>query len=138
MPDYSPRVVDGELDLLLLSLAAVALEGPKGVGKTATAARRAATTFRLDDPAQRAIAEADPTVLLEAAPPILVDEWQPAPAIWDAVRRAVDDGAPPSRYLLTGSAAPQHPPTHSGAGRIVTLRMRPLALSERGLATPSV
>lgn len=138
MSEYTPRVVDRELDALLQSLAAIALEGPKGVGKTATAMRRAAVAFRLDDPAQRAIAEADPTVLLDAAPPTLIDEWQHVPAIWDAVRRAVDDGAPASRYLLTGSAAPRNPPTHSGAGRIVTLRMRPLALSERALDTPTV
>jgi predicted AAA+ superfamily ATPase len=138
MADYTPRVVDSELDVLFQDLPAIALEGPKGVGKTATAARRAATTFRLDDPAQRAIAEADPSVVLAAAPPILIDEWQHVPAVWDAVRRAVDDGAPASHYLLTGAAAPRTPPTHSGAGRIVTLRMRPLALSERGLATPSV
>ncbi|MGZ8650042.1 MAG: ATP-binding protein, partial [Solirubrobacteraceae bacterium] len=59
------------------------------------------------------------------------DEWQRLPQVWDLVRRAVDDGAPPGSFLLTGSALPVPPPTHSGAGRIVTVRMRPLALSER-------
>ena len=53
------------------------------------------------------------------------------PEVWDLVRRAVDDGAPPGSFLLTGSALPDPPPTHSGAGRIVSVRMRPLALSER-------
>jgi predicted AAA+ superfamily ATPase len=130
--------VDRELDELLRELPAIALEGPKGVGKTATAARRAATVFRLDDPAQRELATADPTLPLSAALPVLIDEWQHVPAVWDAVRRAVDEDASPNRYLLAGSAAPLTAPTHSGAGRIVTIRMRPLALSERGLGEPTV
>lgn len=138
MAEYTPRVVDAELDELLTGLPAIALEGPKGVGKTATAERRARTTFRLDDPAQRELASADPSLPLSAPPPVLVDEWQHVPAVWDAVRRAVDRDPTPNRYLLAGSAAPESPPTHSGAGRIVTLRMRPLALSERGLAEPTV
>jgi predicted AAA+ superfamily ATPase len=135
---YTPRVVDDELDELLQTLTAVAVEGPKGVGKTATAARRATTVFRLDEPAHREVAAAEPSVLLQAAPPVLNDEWQHVPAVWDAVRRAVDGGAPPNQYLLAGSAVPKNLPTHSGAGRIVTLRMRPLALGERGLAPPAV
>ncbi|MGH7721107.1 MAG: ATP-binding protein [Gemmatimonadaceae bacterium] len=138
MTQYAPRIVDTELDELLRELPAVALEGPKGVGKTATAERRVRTVFRLDDPAQRNVATADPTVLLTASPPILIDEWQHVPAIWDAVRRAVDRDSTPGRYLLAGSATPAAAPTHSGAGRIVTVRMRPLALSERGLAAPTV
>lgn len=135
---YTSRIVDLELDELLSSLSAVALDGPKGVGKTATAERRAATVFRLDDPAQRQLAEADPDAMLAGMPPILLDEWQHIPAVWDAVRRRVDGGAPPGQYLLAGSAVPKAPPTHSGAGRIVSVRMRPLALAERGLGTPSV
>jgi uncharacterized protein len=62
---------------------------------------------------------------------VLIDEWQRLPQVWDLVRRAVDDGAPAGSFLLTGSAVSNPPPMHSGAGRIVTLRMRPLALSER-------
>lgn len=138
MSEYTPRVVDDEIDALLGELPAIALEGPKGVGKTATAERRVRTTFRLDDPAQRAVAMADAAILLGATPPILLDEWQHVPAIWDAVRRAVDDDKAPNRYVLTGSAAPADAPTHTGAGRIVTVRMRPLALSERGLGSPTV
>jgi predicted AAA+ superfamily ATPase len=61
----------------------------------------------------------------------MIDEWQRLPEVWDLVRRAVDDGAPPASFLLTGSAVPDPPPTHSGAGRIVSVRMRPLACSER-------
>lgn len=138
MARYSPRIVDAELDELLRALPAIALEGPKGVGKTATAERRVNTTFRLDEPAQRELALADPSVLLAAPTPILIDEWQHVPAVWDAVRRAVDKDATPNRFLLAGSAAPTVAPTHSGAGRVVTVRMRPLALSERALGTPKV
>jgi uncharacterized protein len=135
---YTPRVVDQELTELLAGVAAVAIEGAKGVGKTATASRRAASIHRLDEPAKQAIATADPTVLLRDPPPILLDEWQKIPAIWDAVRREVDEAPRPSRFILTGSAAPEDAPTHSGAGRIVRVRMRPLALSERKLGAFTV
>lgn len=138
MLSYAKRIVDAELDELLQSLPAVALEGPRGVGKTATGERRVTTIFRLDDPAHRELALADPAVLLAASPPILIDEWQHVPAVWDAVRRSVDRDPTPNRFLLAGSASPTSSPTHSGAGRIVTVRMRPLALSERGMGTPSV
>jgi predicted AAA+ superfamily ATPase len=128
---YRRRIADDELDELLGDLAAIAIEGPKGVGKTRTALERAKTVHRLDDPAELAVAAADPARLLEGERPVLLDEWQRLPQVWDLVRRAVDDGAPPGSFLLTGSALPDPPPTHSGAGRIVTIRMRPLALSER-------
>ncbi|MSR19959.1 MAG: ATP-binding protein [Gemmatimonadetes bacterium] len=130
---YLPRVVDEELDELLRELPAVAIEGPKGVGKTETARRRARTVYQLDDPATLAIVNADPAQVLEAPTPILLDEWQHVPAVWDAVRRAVDRDRTPNQYLLTGSAAPSPPPRHSGAGRIITVRMRPLTLWERGV-----
>jgi len=136
--EYLRRIVDDELDELFAALPAIALEGPKGVGKTATAERRSATTFRLDIPAQRAVAAADPHVVVSAPPPVLIDEWQHVPSVWDAVRREVDRDLSPGRYLLAGSAAPLTPPTHSGAGRIVSVRLRPLALSERGICPPSV
>lgn len=138
MTPYLPRVIDGELDELLTGLAAISLEGPKGVGKTATAERRAAMTFALDDPAQRELLLADLGALDRAAPPVLLDEWQRAPSVWDAVRRSVDRNRAPGRFLLTGSASPTEAPTHSGAGRIVQLRMRPLSLAERGLSTPTL
>lgn len=138
MKRYLPRCVDDELDELLRALPAVAVEGPKAVGKTETALRRAKTVFRLDDAEQRALAAADPGRLVQAERPILFDEWQRVPELWDVVRRAVDQDATPGQFLLTGSAAPTTSPTHSGAGRIVTLRMRPLSLMERGIETPSV
>ncbi|WP_322755765.1 ATP-binding protein [Frankia sp. Cas3] len=136
--EYRTRVVDSELDELLPGLAAISLEGPKGVGKTATATRRARTVFTLDDSAQRELLRADPQRLDRSPTPVLVDEWQREPAVWDLVRRSVDRDPAPGRFLLTGSATPTIAPTHSGAGRIVTLRMRPMSLAERGLATPAV
>ncbi len=138
MRPYRPRIIDTELDALMTGLPAIALEGPKGVGKTATAARRARTTYRLDLPASRELLEAAPEQLHAAPAPVLLDEWQRWPQSWDLVRRAVDDGAAPGRFLLTGSAVPAEAPVHSGAGRIVSLRMRPLSLAERGLTRPTV
>lgn len=135
---YLPRVADGELDELLAGLPAVAIEGAKGVGKTATALRRAKTAYELDDEQQFAVISADPKQVLSAPPPVLVDEWQRVPSTWDHVRRAVDRGAEPGRFLFTGSASPRGLGTHSGAGRIVTLKMRPLSLPERLDAEPVV
>ncbi len=135
---YRRRVVDDELDELIAGLPAIALEGPKAVGKTATALQRAATVHRLDEEAERSIAQADTSRLLRGAPPVLIDEWQRLPESFDRVRRAVDEGAGAGSFLLTGSASPAPPPTHSGAGRIVQVRMRPMTLAERGLSVPTV
>jgi len=138
MGSYQRRVVDDEVDVLLPELPALCLNGPKAVGKTETSSRRAATVLRLDDPVQQQLLAADPGRILTMPQPVLLDEWQRVPAVWDVVRRAVDDGAAPGSFLLTGSASPHEAPTHSGAGRIVSLRMRPLSLAERGLDVPSV
>jgi len=135
---YRPRIVDLELDELFAGLPAISIEGAKAVGKTATALRRAASSFRLDDPAERSIVKGDSVRLVEAEKPILIDEWQRMPESFDRVRRAVDDGAAPGSFLLTGSATPTELPTHSGAGRIVRLRMRPMTILERGLGAPAV
>jgi len=136
---YLVRTVDRELDELLPLAPAIALDGPKGVGKTDTAARRAATTWYLDDPTQRDVAAADFRLTAIPDGTLLLDEWQKLPQVWDAVRRRVDAGAPPGRFLLTGSATPVDAAgTHSGAGRILSLRMRPMALHERGVTEPTV
>jgi predicted AAA+ superfamily ATPase len=135
---YRRRIVDDELDELFAGLPAITLEGPKAVGKTATALRRAATIYRLDDEAERSIAQADPSRLLEGERPVLIDEWQRYPEVFDRVRRAVDDGAGAGSFLLTGSASPTDPPTHSGAGRIVRMRLRPMTLAERDVGSPTV
>jgi uncharacterized protein len=135
---YLPRIVDDELDELLVGVPAVSIEGAKGVGKTHTALQRANTTFRFESPASLAVASADPSRITAAAAPVLIDEWQRLPHSWDVVRRSVDDGAPPGSYLLTGSASRSDISTHSGAGRIVTVRMRPLSLAERQIDQPTV
>lgn len=131
---YLPRVLDTQLDLYLTGLAAVSIEGAKGVGKTETARRRAQTCHRLDDPERRSIVRADPRGITGGEPPILVAEWQRVPETWDIVRRAVDDNSSPGRWILTGSSQPREQPTHTGAGRIVSVRMRPMTLMERGTA----
>ena len=137
--EYLPRTVDLELDELLPLAPAIAIDGPKGVGKTDTARRRATTTWLLDDEDQRRIAAADFGLTAVPAGMLLLDEWQKLPQVWDSVRRRVDSGAPPGSYLLTGSATPTNAAgTHSGAGRILSLRMRPMALPERGRATSTV
>ncbi len=135
---YRPRVVDGQLQRLLGQLPAVSIEGPRAVGKTWTARQRAGTVYNLDDPATLTLVTAEPGRLVSGEPPVLIDEWQRFPTSWDLVRRAVDDDSSPGRFLLTGSAAPSTSPTHSGAGRIVTVRMRPMSLVERGVAAPCV
>lgn len=135
---YVRRIVDDELDELLEGVSAISLDGAKAVGKTLTASQRAHTTVALDDAEQRALLEADPTLLIRGNPPTLVDEWQRAPESWDLVRRAVDVDSSPGRFLLTGSASPSTAPTHSGAGRIVSVRMRPMSLAERGIERPAV
>lgn len=130
--DYFRRTVDDELDELLPGLAAIALDGAKGVGKTETAERRASGLFRLDSAARRQGVEADPEAVLRSARPTLIDEWQLVPEVWDVVRRQVDRDPTPGQFLLTGSASPRPGTTaHSGAGRIVRLRMRPMTLAER-------
>jgi predicted AAA+ superfamily ATPase len=136
--EYLPRILEAEFDELFRALPAIAIEGAKGVGKTSMALRRAKTVWRLDDPAQRAIAAADPTRLIIGTTPILIDEWQRVPEVWDVVRRGVDEDRQPGRFILAGSAVPMEMPAHSGAGRIVTVQMRPLSLAERRISEPTV
>ncbi|MEZ5264704.1 MAG: DUF4143 domain-containing protein [Acidimicrobiales bacterium] len=136
--NYQRRTVDDELDeLIAAGAAAIAIEGAKAVGKSATALERIETAFLLEDPIARQLVEADPR-RLDTGRPVLVDEWHHLPVTWDVVRRAVDAGAAPGQFLLTGSMSALNPGTHSGAGRIVTVRMRPMALCERGVGEPSV
>ncbi len=94
---YLRRVVDHELDELVPALPAIALEGAKGVGKTETALQRATTVHQLDDPAQRAIAEAAPDRLLEGPRPVLLDEWQRVPPCGTACAVRWTAGRSPGR-----------------------------------------
>ena len=137
--EYVRRVVDDDLDELLPHLPAVALEGAKGVGKTSTAQQRAATVLRLLDPGQRQTIAADPTVIRHLPKPLLLDEWQLEPALWNHVREAVDEDPSGNQFLLTGSAGPTRGiRMHSGAGRVVRMVLRPMILSERHRISPTV
>jgi hypothetical protein len=128
-------VIDSLLDDLVPDIA-VALDGPRGVGKTVTGARRCTTVISLDDPVQRQTLAADLSRVRTLPGPVFLDEWQRHPPVWDAVRRAVDDGI--GHFVLAGSATPVDATIHSGAGRIVRLRMRPMGLTERALASATV
>lgn len=137
--DYARRVLDDELDDLFGQVPAIAIDGPKGVGKTTTAEQHVHGRLRLDSRANRTAVEADPELALRRARPLLIDEWQKVPEVWDVVRRAVDADPSGGQFLLTGSASPSPQATaHSGAGRIGRLRMRPMTLVERGLTEPTV
>lgn len=138
MSGYRRRIIDTELDELLPGLAAVAIEGAKGVGKTATAQRRADIVYGLDDNEQWQLLSADPGLVAREDGAVLIDEWQRLPAVWDTVRRSVDRDPRPGRFILAGSALPTDTPMHSGAGRIVQVRMRPMSLAERGICETTV
>lgn len=136
--EYARRFIDNELDELLPGIAAISLDGAKGVGKTATASQRAATILRMDTSADAELIRAAPEQLELIAKPALIDEWQRLPEVWDRVRRLADQNSEGGQFLLTGSAAPAGASIHSGAGRIVSLRMRPLSIAERKLDNPTV
>ena len=131
---YTPRLVDDELRRRLDAAGAVVIEGPKACGKTETAKRQARSVVLLDiDPQALAAARVDPTLVLDGAVPRLLDEWQTEPAIWNHVRRAVDERQVPGQFILTGSSVPSDDvDRHTGAGRFSFLRMRPMSLAESG------
>lgn len=139
MSAYRSRVVDAQLSPALAHPGAVVLEGARACGKSATGREHANSSIQLDtDPAALQLAELNPARLLDGARPRFIDEWQLAPAVWNQVRSAVDtqdDGT----FILAGSAMPADDVTrHSGAGRMMRLRMRPMALSESGHSSDEV
>ena len=133
---YMPRLMDSYLDEMLEYSSAVLIEGVKWCGKTWTAKGKAASMISLQDQANansyQMLASTDPSSLLEGATPRLIDEWQAAPSIWNAVKNEVDNRASiPGQFILTGSATPADDPLrHSGAGRISRVTMRPMSLFE--------
>jgi predicted AAA+ superfamily ATPase len=137
---YQPRVVDSELKMRLESTGAVVIEGPKACGKTETARQVASSEVLLDvDANARAAAALAPNLVLAGAVPRLIDEWQIEPAIWNHVRRAIDDRQQAGQFILTGSAVPADDITrHTGAARITRLRMRPMSLFETGHSTGAI
>ena len=130
--DYIPRVADRELARRLASAGAVVIEGPRVCGKTTTARQAASSEVLMDaDPSVDEAMAVDPRLLLEGPEPRLIDEWQVEPAIWNYIRRAVDDRPGRGHFILTGSAVPPDDITrHSGAGRMSRLRLRPMSLFE--------
>jgi predicted AAA+ superfamily ATPase len=137
---YRSRIVDKELLARLSATGAVAIEGPKACGKTATARQIAGSETLLDvDAGAREAAAVDPLLVLDGATPRLIDEWQLEPAIWNHVRRAVDDRGAQGQFILAGSSVPPDDITrHTGPGRITRLRMRPMTLFETDDSTGEV
>ncbi len=145
--EYRPRIADTLLSNKLKGMGAVLIEGPKWCGKTTTAEQKAESVIYMDDPRQRnsflEAASLDPTLLLEGAVPKLIDEWQIAPQLWDAVRYTVDHRDKDGQFILTGSAVPliddeERKKMHTGTGRIGRIRMRPMSLWESGDSTGAV
>lgn len=132
---YLPRLCDAELKLALESAGAVLIEGAKWCGKTSTAAKVAGSIVYMQDPdhtiSYQQMADTKPSLLLRGAVPRLIDEWQVAPVLWDAVRFQVDQRTEKGQFILTGSAVPPDNVTaHTGTGRISRLMMRPMSLFE--------
>lgn len=132
---YLQRIADKELKNRLGYMGAVLIEGPKWCGKTTTGSQQAKSILKLQDPDMReaylVTAKTKPSNLLRGATPRMVDEWQDAPALWDAVRTMVDERNEPGQFILTGSnAVNEKEIMHSGTGRISRMQMLPMSLYE--------
>ena len=144
LTEYRPRIADRLLKRQLDAIGAVLIEGPKQCGKTTTSRQVAKSVLFLDDPnsVQRnlSLAKVQPSVLLEGDTPRLIDEWQLAPNLWDAIRFEVDNRGRPGQFILTGSAIPADRSQifHTGTGRFAWLRMRPMSLFESGESNGAV
>lgn len=141
--NYRPRVIDTILKEALEASGAVWLQGPKWCGKTRTARQVARSILMMQDPDESANyiqqAMVKPSLLLDGDTPRLIDEWQVAPVLWDAVRFAVDQRGEMGQFVLTGSTMPLRSETmHSGTGRISRLKMRTMSLFESGESTGQV
>lgn len=144
MENYRKRIADDILQKKLRSKGAVLIEGPKWCGKTTTAEQAAKSILYMDEPSSikqnLTRADLDPESLLEGDVPRLIDEWQLAPKLWDAVRFSVDHKRKFGLYILTGSAVPANLDEihHTGTGRFSWLKMRPMSLYESGESTGDV
>ncbi len=137
MKKYIPRLIDKILEDELEAFGAVLITGPKWCGKTTTALNRAKSTLFLQNPDEREqnlrLADIKPSLLLEGKNPRLIDEWQDAPQLWDAVRFSIDQKGETGLYILTGSTSVDESKiAHSGTGRISRLPMRTMSLFESG------
>ena len=144
MKKYRKRIADDILARKLKGKGAVLIEGPKWCGKTTTAEQIAASVLYMDDPEKKeqniSMSELSPKRLLKGETPRLIDEWQLAPKLWDAIRFEVDHRGKFGQFILTGSAVPADTKdvTHSGTGRFTWLTMRPMSLYESGDSTGEV
>ena len=144
MKNYRKRIADDILKRKLEGKGAVLIEGPKWCGKTTTAEQLATSILYMDDPQKKeqniAMSELNPKRLLKGSTPRLIDEWQLAPKLWDAIRFEVDHRDELGQFVLTGSAVPPDTKeiSHSGTGRFTWLTMRPMSLFESGESTGSV
>ena len=144
MKKYRKRITDEILVRKLEGKGAVLVEGPKWCGKTTTAEQIAASILYMDEPEKKeqniTMSELNPKRLLAGAVPRLIDEWQLAPKLWDAIRFEVDHRGELGQFVLTGSAVPADTKeiTHSGTGRFTWLTMRPMSLYESGDSTGEV
>lgn len=142
--NYKPRIADGMLERHLKSMGAVLIQGPKWCGKTTTAERHSNSILYMDDADRMRqnmeLAEISPRALLNGEAPRLIDEWQLAPQLWDAVRFEVDHRQGAGHFILTGSSVPANRSRihHSGAGRFAWLTMRTMSLFESGDSTGKV
>jgi len=144
MKKYRKRIADTILKQKLKGKGAVLIEGPKWCGKTTTAEQIAASILYMDDPQKVEeniiISELDPKILLVGETPRLIDEWQLAPKLWDAIRFEVDHRGEFGQFVLTGSTVPVDSKkiTHSGTGRFTWILMRTMSLYESGESTGDV
>ena len=132
---YLPRLIDKQVTLALESFGAICIEGAKWCGKTWTSRHHSKSAIYLGDPSRnfqnKELMKLEPKTALSGEVPRLIDEWQEVPAVWDIVRHEVDDRGQKGQFILTGSSTPvQKGILHSGAGRIATMRMRPMSLFE--------
>ncbi len=140
---YLPRIIDDILKERMKIYGAVLIVGPKWCGKSTTAKQYAKSVLELQNPKTRQnnleIAKNRPDFLLEGEKPRLIDEWQDAPLLWDAIRYDVDNTGLKNQYILTGSVNPiDKKVNHTGTGRIVRLLMRPMSLYESQDSTGEV
>lgn len=141
--EYIPRIYDKILKEKLQLYGAILITGPKWCGKSTTANQIAKSTLELQNPRTRKnnleIAKSRPDFLLEGEKPRLIDEWQDAPSLWDAIRYDVDKTGLKNQYILTGSVTPREDePMHTGTGRIIRILMRPMSLYESNDSTGEV
>ena len=144
MEKYKSRIADEILERKLKGKGAVLIEGPKWCGKTTTAEQISKSVLYMADPANGeqnlTLADINPSLLLTGDTPRLIDEWQLAPKLWDAIRFEVDHRGEEGQFILTGSAVPvdRNKIVHTGTGRFSWLLMRPMTLYESGESTGTV